>query len=103
MDYAGTAPRMTGWTAGTENLVNHDRNLRLQYIAGMYVNNFEEARIFDNILAHYSWPDEIFSGSQERIFALQELLTMTKRLDRTIPLPAGGNFRVPASLHFVRE
>ena len=39
--YAGTAPRMTGWTAGTEHLINHDRNLRLQYIAGLYVNNYD--------------------------------------------------------------
>ena len=101
--YAGTAPRMTGWTAGTEHLINRDRNLRLQYIAGMYVNNFDQAKIFDNILANYSWPDEIFSGSQLHIFALQELLAMTKRLDRSIPMPAGGNSRVPASLRFVRE
>ena len=36
-----------------------------------------EAKIFDNILANYSWPAEIFSGSQERIFALEELLTLT--------------------------
>jgi hypothetical protein len=94
---------MANWTAGTEDLINRDRNLRLQYIAGMYVNNFDEASIFDNILANYSWPDEIFSGSQERIAALQQLLTMTKRLDHPVLQPADSNSQGPKSLHFVKE
>jgi predicted membrane-bound spermidine synthase len=91
--YAGAAQRMNEWTAGTEHLVNRDRNLRLQYIAGLYVNNFEATMILNNILANYSWPDEIFSGSQERIFALQELLATTNRQDHSPPAPAAGNAR----------
>jgi spermidine synthase len=101
--YAGTAPRMTRWTAGTDKLINTDRNLRLQYIAGMYINNNDAALIFDNILANYSWPDEIFSGKPERIAALKELLSMTKRQEHSAPPPAAGNNQGPASLHFVQE
>ena len=58
---------MTKWTEGTENLINHDRNLRLQYIAGMHINNDDEVKILNNILQNYSWPSEIFTGSPERI------------------------------------
>ena len=81
--YAGTAPRMTAWTAGTEQAHQLDRNLRLQYIAGMYINNDDEVKIFNNILQNYSWPDEIFSGSPEHVAALKEILESTGRHDPT--------------------
>ncbi len=76
---------MTQWTAGTKELINTDRNLRLQYIAGKYVNSYEEARIFNNILHHYAWPGEIFSGSPERITALKEALEATGRVEQPLP------------------
>jgi spermidine synthase len=84
--YAGTAPRMTNWTANTDNLINYDRNLRLQYIAGMYINNTDEVYIFNHILQNYSWPDEIFSGTPEHLAALKQLLGETGRNDRTLRL-----------------
>ncbi|HEY4330358.1 MAG TPA: fused MFS/spermidine synthase, partial [Phycisphaerae bacterium] len=59
--YAGTAPRMQAWTKGTDNLINRDSNLRLQYVAGMWINRVDEVTIFNNILRNYSYPDEIFS------------------------------------------
>jgi spermidine synthase len=80
--YAGTAPRMTGWTNGSENLINYDRNLRLQYIAGLHVNEFKAKEIFDGILRHYSFPDDIFTGSPERIAALKKFLETTGRVER---------------------
>jgi spermidine synthase len=85
--YAGSAPRMKQWTYGTGDLINTDANLRLQYVAGMGVNNVDEVRIFDNILSNYSWPSEIFvKGSQPRMDALKELLRRTGRVDRDEPM-----------------
>jgi spermidine synthase len=81
--YGGTAPRMTGWTQGTDNLINYDRNLRLQYIAGMWINNDDQVKIFNNILSNYSWPSEIFSGSPEHLAALKDILESTGRHDRS--------------------
>ena len=38
------------------------------------MNNVDEVRIFNNILYHYSWPDEIFvKGKPERMQALKDL------------------------------
>ena len=58
--YAGTAPNMPAWTKGTENLINTDANLRLQYIAGMGVNNQDQEMILNNIVSHYKFPADIF-------------------------------------------
>jgi spermidine synthase len=85
--YAGTAPRMQAWTEGTDRLINRDSNLRLQYIAGMWINNDDQVKIFNNILKDYSWPGEIFSGSPEHIAALKGILESTGRYERT---PAPG-------------
>ena len=82
--FAGTAPRMKEWTKNTEHLINTDRNLRLQYVAGQGVNKYEQERIFNNILKHYSFPSEIFEGSPARIEALKTLLNQTGRYDSTV-------------------
>ncbi len=96
--YAGTAPRMGGtasnsghWLDNTDNLINYDSNLRLQYVAGMWINNTDEVKIFNSILRDYSYPKEIFYGSQEHLRALQEIMDMTGRHDAN-PVPqVGGN------------
>ncbi len=77
--YAGTAPRMGQWLANTDNLVNTDANLRLQYIAGLWINNQDEVKIFNSILKDYSFPDEIFTGSPDHMAALKQILGLTGR------------------------
>jgi spermidine synthase len=79
--YAGTASRMKEWTKGSEDLINYDRNLRLQYVAGLHVNEFKQEEIFRGILSHYAFPDEMFTGSPERIAALKKFLAATGRSD----------------------
>jgi predicted membrane-bound spermidine synthase len=81
--FAGTAPRMTNWTNDTDRLINYDRNLRLQYVAGLHINNDDAAKILNNIIWNYSWPSEIFTGSPEHVNALKDLLENTGRHDRT--------------------
>ncbi len=80
--YAGTAPRMKDWTKGTEDLINYDRDLRLQYVAGLSVNQYQQVAIFNGILQNYSFPTEIFSGTPERMEALKQVMANTGRVER---------------------
>ena len=80
--YAGQAPLLKEWSRGAQ--INTDRNLRLQYLAGMWLNSNMGERILSGILAHYRFPDQTFVGSPERIDVLKEALRM--RVERP---PAG--------------
>ena len=46
--YAGQGSDLQPWLKGAE--INRDRNLRLQYLAGMAVNENQGKKIFDDIL-----------------------------------------------------
>ncbi len=58
--FAATGEQLQDWVAGAE--INRDRNLRLQYLAGLGVNNYEQAGIYSQILAQGEWPTEVFTG-----------------------------------------
>jgi spermidine synthase len=68
--YAGQAPLLKEWSQGAQ--INTDRNLRLQYLAGMWLNSSMGARTLSSILAHYRFPDQTFIGSPERIDVLKQ-------------------------------
>ena len=68
-NYAGRAADLGGWLA--DATINRDRNLRLQYLAGMGLNLYENAAIYDDILVHRKFPEDIFSGSEERLGQLR--------------------------------
>ncbi len=70
--YCGQAPLLKEWTRYAE--INTDRNLRLQYLAGMSLNAEIGARILTSILAYYRFPDQTFVGSPEAVGALKEAL-----------------------------
>ena len=59
--YAGQAADLKHWLHGAE--INRDRNLRLQYLAGMWLNTDDEKIIYQVILSQRRFPDEIFVGS----------------------------------------
>jgi spermidine synthase len=67
--YGGDAVRMTEWTAGAE--INTDRNMRLQYLAGLSLNSYKEQELLDGILDHYEFPTDIFSGDDDDIADLK--------------------------------
>ena len=79
------------WSRGAQ--INTDRNLRLQYLAGMWLNSNMGEQILSSILAHYRFPDQTFVGSPEAISALKQALKRAGRqgslpaLHRTIPAP----------------
>lgn len=56
--YAGRGPDLQSWLADAQ--INTDRNLRLQYLAGMGLNDFQGQQIYDDILAHSRFPEDLF-------------------------------------------
>ncbi len=67
--YAGQAPLLKEWMQGAQ--INTDRNLRLQYLAGMWLNSKMGEQIRSSILEHYHFPDQIFVGSPDAIRVLK--------------------------------
>jgi spermidine synthase len=80
--FACSGANIKEWSKNTEHLINWDRNLRLQYVAGMGVNQYQQAKILRDILREFKYPDQIFSGSPERIAALKEIFKATGRVER---------------------
>lgn len=69
--YAGQAPFLKEWTRGAQ--INTDRNLRLQYLAGMWFNANMREQILGGIRANYRFPEQTFVGSPERIGVLKQI------------------------------
>ncbi len=70
--YAGQAPLLTEWTRDAQ--INTDRNLRLQYLAGLGLNSYRGQRTLASILAYYRFPDQTFVGSPESLNTLKQAL-----------------------------
>jgi spermidine synthase len=75
--FAAEAPRLDEWARGAQ--INTDRNLRLQYLAGMWLNSDMGTVILSGILAHYRFPDRTFVGSPARVRALRQALEAAGR------------------------
>jgi len=58
--YAGSGRALRGWLRGAA--INTDRNLRLQYLAGIGLNNYTAADIFDEIVKLRTFPDFLFDA-----------------------------------------
>ena len=67
--YLGRAADLRPWLANAQ--INHDIDLRLQYLAGMGVNNFSASAIASEIARVRQFPSEMFTGSPETIGELQ--------------------------------
>ena len=54
--------------------INTDQDLRLQYLAGMWLNSYMGPDILDSIRQCYRFPDNLFRGSVEQKETLRYLL-----------------------------
>ena len=72
--FAAQGPELKPWLADAQ--VNRDRNLRLQYLAGLGVNKYEQDVIYQQIVANRRWPDGLFTGSAERLDSLRQAIAM---------------------------
>ncbi len=67
--FAGRAPELRPWLVDAQ--INRDRNLRLQYLAGLGLNLYEQAAIYSEMLTYRVVPEDLFTGSPQRIYALR--------------------------------
>lgn len=70
--YLGRASDLRPWLAGAQ--INRDIDLRLQYLAGMGVNNFSANAIASEIARFRQFPLDVFAGSPETLGELQASL-----------------------------
>ncbi len=69
--FAGQTRDLAPWLEDAP--INVDRNLRLQYLAGMGLNLYEAERIFDNMVAAgVDFPEDLFNGSPPLLDALRQ-------------------------------
>lgn len=66
--YAGTAQDLEPWTKDAQ--LNRDRNLRLQYLAGLASHNYREADIYNAMVRHRTYPEKLFTASEANRLAL---------------------------------
>ena len=70
--YGGRKDDMGGWLAGAQ--INTDRNLRLQYLAGLGLNQYRAAEIYRNMSADSQYPEGLFTGSEATMQELRQTI-----------------------------
>ena len=68
-NYAGRASDLRVWLSDAQ--INHDRDLRLQYLAGLGLNLHAGDDIYREILSYRSFPDDLFVASEGTIDKLK--------------------------------
>jgi spermidine synthase len=61
--YAGQGSDLEDWL--DDRYINRDVNFRLQYLAGMGFNSYFEVEIYDSILKHRKFPDNLLMNASE--------------------------------------
>jgi spermidine synthase len=74
--YAGQRSDLADWLRNAE--INRDRNLRLQFIAGLAANLYQEGSIYNDMIAYLKFPDTLFTGSVESRQALKDAVQRRK-------------------------
>jgi len=71
-NYAGRASDMKEYTKDAS--INHDRDLRLQFLAGLGLNLYQSDSIYSDILRYKKFPEGLFSGSEASMQQLREAI-----------------------------
>ena len=75
--YAGRASDLKPYMKDAS--INYDRDLRLQYLAGLGLERYESDRIYADILQYRRYPEGLFTGSDELVSAVRA------RIERNLP------------------
>lgn len=51
--------------------INRDRNLRLQYLAGMAVNQYQQSQLYSDLKSNGGWKDGLFTGDEQTLAQLR--------------------------------
>ncbi len=70
--YAGDRDDLRSWLSGAQ--ISEDRNLRLEYLAGMGLNDNGAEFIYEDMLRHRKFPEGLFLASAARKQALRKAL-----------------------------
>jgi spermidine synthase len=69
--YAGQPTDLAPWLADAQ--INRDRNLRLQYLAGLGLNLYQSGPIYAEMISHANkFPENLFTGSPEKLQELRQ-------------------------------
>jgi spermidine synthase len=75
--YAGSATDLQPWTK--DAMINRDRNLRLQYLAGLSLNTYSADPIYINMTKTARYPENLFTGSEETMAALRRTIKFASK------------------------
>ncbi len=70
--FSGRGSMLRSWLADAQ--VNTDHNLRLQYLAGLGVNAYEQVNIQRELEAGKAYPEDLFKGSPETLGMLKSAI-----------------------------
>lgn len=70
--YAARGSDLREWLQDAS--INRDRDLRLEYLAGLGVNQFQSDRIYADMLRHRRFPEDLFIGSEALKQSLREAI-----------------------------
>ena len=70
--YAGRRSDLREWLRDVP--LNRDRNLRMQYLAGLGLNLDDAAAIYAGLLAYRRFPEDIFFSAEGRVDSLREAI-----------------------------
>ena len=70
--YAGRQSDLTEWLRNVP--INRDRNLRMQYLAGLGLNLDDAAAIYAGLLAYRRFPEDLFVSAEGRVSSLREAI-----------------------------
>jgi spermidine synthase len=71
-NYAGRKSDLGPWLQDAQ--INRDRNLRLQYLAGMGLNLYQSESIYADMLSYSRYPEDMFTGSPVTLQNLREAI-----------------------------
>jgi hypothetical protein len=55
--------------------INHDRDLRLQYLAGISNDQYNQQAIYADMLRYRTYPDHLFAGSPQTLQTLHAAIS----------------------------
>ena len=66
---------MSAWLQ--HSIINTDRNLRLQYLAGLGLNHYNSDRIYRAMIRDTRFPESLFTGSQDTLDLLSSKIAVS--------------------------
>jgi spermidine synthase len=67
--FAGQASHLGPWMADAQ--INHDNDMRLQYLAGLGFNQYNQAAIYTAMIQGRKYPEGLFVGTPARLAAIR--------------------------------